>query len=183
MKQWLKTAIPVALLFAAFIALFVIEEKKIAALSQTEDCPLCRLDNAYHAPLVMNLTTGEVLELRVYEPHPIHAFELAEDQSGGYARLVAGAGLVVICDTTTHTASVTMPEEMGKINEDLFCRGCRSLLTAADAEGYAIISSYASEPLGVYAVKEGAMYEIRDYAVTISRDDRDRLEVNVVGTL
>ena len=186
MKQWLKRAGPILLLFAAFFALFVIEENRISALSQTksaDDCPLCRLSNLYHAPLIMNLVTGEVCEIRIYEPHHTLAFALAEEQKGGYSTLRAGGGLVAFCDATAHTASEAMPEYMSSINKNLFCSGCRSLISAAGAEGYAIINSYASEPLSVYSILEGAEYDIRNYHICVSRDGRERLIVDVTGTM
>lgn len=49
-------------------------------------CALCGSGDrmTYHAPCVLNLSTGEITELRIYLPHPVLVGELAEEQQGGH---------------------------------------------------------------------------------------------------
>jgi len=68
------------------------------SLPEPEQCALCELAHRCHAPALMNLATGEILEMRVYEPDPIRPWELAEEQRTGYFHISDGAGLRGWCD-------------------------------------------------------------------------------------
>lgn len=59
---------------------------------EPERCSL--YDNSsYHAPCILNLSTGELVELEIYDPHPYKVGEIAVEQPGGYFSFVRGAGL------------------------------------------------------------------------------------------
>ena len=52
------------------------------ALPVPERCSLC--DNLpRHAPYIVNLSTGELVELEIYDPHPHKIAEIAEEQPCG----------------------------------------------------------------------------------------------------
>ena len=59
---------------------------------EPEQCSLCA-GLPCHAPCIINLSTGEMLELAVYEPHPFIAGELAEEQQSETFSFVRGAGV------------------------------------------------------------------------------------------
>lgn len=46
-----------------------------------------------HAPCLVNLNTGEVGEIALYEPHHTLVGEIAEEQRGGYFCFMSVAGL------------------------------------------------------------------------------------------
>jgi hypothetical protein len=49
------------------------------AAQEEKNCCLCN-SFRYHAPCLIDLETGEMIELSVYEPHATKAGELAEEQ-------------------------------------------------------------------------------------------------------
>ena len=48
-------------------------------------------DLSRHGLCIINLSTGEKLELEIYEPHHFLVGEIAEEQPGGYFRFIRGA--------------------------------------------------------------------------------------------
>lgn len=79
----------VLLCIALFIILMIYTS---GPASEPERCALCD-DLARHAPCIINLNTGEKVELNVYEPHPFLVGEIADEQPGGYFSFVRGAGV------------------------------------------------------------------------------------------
>ena len=59
--------------------------KSFVLTPEPEICALCGGGIPYHAPVLVNLSTGEAGEIRVYDPDPRHRYELAEEQSTGTA--------------------------------------------------------------------------------------------------
>ena len=57
----------------------------LANSPEPEICALCGNGSgtSYHAPVLVNLSTGEIGELRVYNPDPHHRNEIAKEQSTG----------------------------------------------------------------------------------------------------
>ena len=72
MKMWLKilSAVLVIVIAATAILLFTKEEK---------ECCLCS-SFRYHAPCLIDLETGEMIELDLYFPHETLVAELADPQ-------------------------------------------------------------------------------------------------------
>ena len=58
-------------------------------------CAICE-SIPYHAPALVNLATGEVGELTVYEPHPFKVAELNPYQKVGHSVLSMQRDLMVI---------------------------------------------------------------------------------------
>lgn len=64
-------------------------------------------------------------------------------------------------------------------NTSKFCPSCRTLLRAAAPQGLAILDLYDMDNHKVYPVKIGASYTIRDYTVTVTREDQSyRIEAS-----
>ena len=59
---------------------------------EPERCSICD-DLSRHALCIINLSTGEKLELDLYEPHPFLVGEIAEEQPGGYFSFIRGASI------------------------------------------------------------------------------------------
>lgn len=79
--------------FALLLALLLILIRcALLQIQESMNCSICD-QNSYHAPCIINTQTGELLELRVYDPHPAKCGELAEIQRVGYFCLIQGAGV------------------------------------------------------------------------------------------
>ena len=57
-------------------------------IPEPAECVLC---DAFprHAPCLVDLNTGELHELAIYQPHHTKVAELSDEQYGGYMSLVA----------------------------------------------------------------------------------------------
>ncbi len=160
--------------------------RSIAATPQPEVCALCGNGHGprYHAPVLVNLSTGSVGELRVYDPDPQQKAGLAAKQSTGTFSFLHVAGLTGYRDTYSHTSHVTLTKELAPMDPSFFCRDCRALLAGASTKGYVLADLHDLDRITVYTVAEGAEYAIRDYAVSISCDkDLNSLSVDVTGCL
>ena len=73
MKIWEKVLIPALIvLIATAITVITVQSKPT--------CCLCS-SFRYHAPCLIDLETGDMVELALYDPHPTKGAELAEKQS------------------------------------------------------------------------------------------------------
>nr|WP_325254745.1 hypothetical protein [uncultured Oscillibacter sp.] len=144
-------AMVIGMLFTAFFAVGVflrgaVAERDMAwwksfvLMPEPEVCTLCGSGIPYQAPVLVNLSTGETGEMRVYDPDPQCRYELAEEQSTSTFSFLHVAGLTGCRDTCNHTSYVTLPENGAPISPVLFCRVCRVLLADAATEGYILDS-------------------------------------------
>lgn len=160
----------------------------LANSPEPEICVLCGngIGVSYHAPVVVNLSTGENGELRVYDPDPRQRNELAEEQSTGTFSFLNVAGLMGYRDTCNHSSHVTLPKEREwmPIAPSFFCRNCRTLLADTATTGYILVDLYNPDKITTYAIENGAEYSIRDYAVSISiQNELNCLSIDVTGLL
>ena len=152
------------------------------ALPEPEQCALCESVLRCHAPAVMNLATGETLEMRVYEPDPTRPWEIAREQRMDYFCLVYGAGLQGWCDGGI-ACHVNLRNGVA-MNDRLFCRKCRLPLALADRRGYVILALHDPECFQPYAIEKGWEYEINNYTVKIEKGDEPMsLSITTTGHL
>lgn len=160
----------------------------IANTPEPEICALCGNGSgiSYHAPVVVNLSTGESGEMRVYDPDPCRRNELAKEQSTGTFSFLNIAGIMGYRDTCDHTSHVILPKEREweLIDPSYFCRSCRTLLAGTATAGYLLVDLYDLDGITAYAIEDGAEYTIRDYTVSISMNKELKgLSVDVMGLL
>ncbi|MBQ3257087.1 MAG: hypothetical protein IJA67_06725 [Oscillospiraceae bacterium] len=148
-------------------------------------CALCRNQAGakVHAPCIVNLATGEVSELSVYDPHPTEIGEVTAAPKKGYTSFFTGAGAMIQQNPDLEYCEATLPRKEEPIEPGHFCYECRRILTEPDRNGYVIADMYNPEAVEVYTVWDGAKYEIRDYLVTVNRTDSGALEIEVHGLL
>lgn len=145
-------------------------------------CDLCG-GSRYHAPCLVNRSTGEVVELTVYDPHPKSGGEIAETQQTGTFRFIQGAGALGVRDTSAHTCTVQLSEEGGRMTAH-FCGECRELLSKPADSAFVLLDLYDLDAIQAYSVVDGADYAIRDYDVSVRYDaDAECLVVAVTGKL
>lgn len=187
MKTWLKenkcclqTAVMVALAFAlgwwagriatnrqAYAALW----EAIVTLPDPEDCALCGEITRHHALYLIDLSTGEMDKLTVYEADLSRPWEILpmDRQPTGTFNFQPCAGLMGVRDTSLHTFAVTLPEERKLINPAHFCQNCRTLLAGIELEGYVILNHYDLNHVRAYPVHKNSNQVIRDYRVTVDK--------------
>ena len=162
-RSFYKRTLIVTLALCAVIAIGVPIYRY--SLPEPKQCALCELAYRCHASALMNLATSEILEMRVYEPDPVRAWELAEEQRTDYFRISDGAGLRGWCDGGIATHAEL--REGVAMNDGLFCRKCRLLLAVAKRRGYTILDLHDPERFRPYAIIKGQTYEINGYTVSV----------------
>lgn len=146
-----------------------------------ENCALCG-GSRRHAPCLIDLSTGEVGELRVYTPHPYLAGEIADEQQTGTLDFFYCAGIMTTCDTNDHICRAYLPAETEPMASEQFCQDCRALVSGICTEGYVLADLHDLDDIQVYAIADGKSYIIRDYTVTVSgNENAEQLKVEVVG--
>lgn len=146
-------------------------------------CALCDRGENYHAPVLLNLSTGEIGALHVYHPNPVDMAELAVEQTTGSYRAVYLCGAQGYYDWG-NSCFVQLPAHPEPMRAALFCSHCREQLSETASNGYAVVDYYDLRDIQIYPVTDGAEYKIRDYTVLIYSDDvTDKVCICVRGTL
>jgi len=152
---------------------------------EPEVCALCRNGNGVkiHAPCIINLSTGEVAELNVYEPDPNVTGEVTTELNKGYFSFYSSAGANIMRNQENELCEATLPEDKKMIVPGHFCYNCRRIIADIDKNGYVIADMYDPEAVSVFKVWDGAKYEIRDYLVTVNKNENRCFEIEVHGLL
>lgn len=154
----------------------------IARVPEPEQCSLCG-DLSRHAPCIINLSTGEKLELDVYEPHPFLVGEIAEEQSGGYFSFIRGAGAEGY-KLGAESITITIPLKADRLNQQYFCNHCRELLADYKNQGYALADLKDIDNPVIYAINANTKAAFRCYEISVQEIKEDgNYEISIVGTL
>ena len=149
---------------------------------EPERCSLCD-DLSRHAPCIINLSTGEKLELDVYEPHPFLVGEIAEEQRGGYFSFVQGAG-VEGYKLGAESVTITIPVKSDRLDQQYFCNNCRELLADYRSQGYVLVDLKDTESPVVYAINADTKAAFRCYEISVQEIKEDgKYEISIIGTL
>lgn len=136
-----------------------------------------------HAPCLVNLHTGEIGEIALYEPHRTLVGEIAEEQRGGYFRFMSVAGLRGYLDACVPEAHVTVTDGIEKYEEKYFCSSCRELLETYSHCGFVLADLREPETPTIYPVEVGTEFEVRCYTVVITETGEGELDIYVVGSI
>lgn len=151
-------------------------------LSDPERCALCSEERRYQAPCLINLSTGQMGEMKVYTYGPTSQGKLdpREERFSATFSFPSCAGLTSARDTYSHTCKVPIPAKRELINPALFCKECRQLLAGAGLEGYVILDLYDRDHMQAYPLRDET---IRDYRITIHSGTNGSVELCVTGML
>lgn len=145
-------------------------------------CALCHAAPV-HAPSLLNIETGNLTELRIYEPHPVKAGELAAAQRGGYMGISMSGGLHMTIMPDSQQTTTTIPVQRPSLNKSNFCFECRDLLKSS-AGNYVLVDLYNEEDIQVFDIREGECCAVRCYTVIASfEDDPHHMTVINKGSL
>ena len=141
-------------------------------------CALCSNTTAanIYAPCIVNLATGEVAELAVYDQHPT---EVTAEGKKGYTSFYTGAGVVIQQNSDNGYCGASLPKKEDPMDPAYFCYDCRHRIAELDKDGYVIADLYDRENISVFKVIDGAEYRIRNYLVAVEKSDGGNLEVVV----
>ena len=153
-----------------------------ADVPASKECVLC---NAFprHAPCLVDLNSGKICELEIYQPHHTKVAELSDEQYGGYMSLVQFGdinGILLGADRVELEA----PAKATGIRDSLFCKDCRKLLKDSNCQGYILADLRTPATPSVWTIKDGISFSVRCYEIDITAaDDSETLIVVMRGTL
>lgn len=145
-----------------------------------EVCSICDFKGK-HSPCIVNLSTGEIGELKVYNS-PENEKIISEQWDGGTFSFVSVLGLHSWRDSWTQSNHCDVPIEGDIIKAEYYCEDCREVLLATSLRGYTIIDCFEDDTIVAYKIIEGEKYSIRKYDVTINIKDSNQGKYEVVTT-
>lgn len=149
--------------------------------SNPKRCAICD-SIPYHAPCLVNLKTGEVGELAVYEPHPFKSGELNEYQQGGTFSFMNIAGATGYRDGMNYELQITIPANENEYGEKFFCASCRKLISGHTEYGFLLIDlKIPDNPVPLSLVPDSRQ-SVRCYEIQVW-ENANGIEIVVQGTL
>lgn len=173
MKKYIFPAIAVILILICLIIILPAPNPK--------HCAICD-SISMHAPALVNLATGEVGELTVYEPHPFKVAELNEYQQGGTFSFIYVAGLNGYSDTANWETHITIPIDENEYEEKHFCKSCRERIAGRTEKGFLLLDLRTPESFDILSLDSEEIQLVRCYEVQ-TKQCLDEIEIVVNGTL
>lgn len=148
-----------------------------------KECILCT-EPPHHAPCLLNLATGEMGELTVYDSHPADGKMLSDEQMTGTFSFLYCAGLTGYRDTACELCHFDIPIGADKYNPSHFCSDCRTLLASYKGHSFILVDAFDEGSPLILPITESVIYELRCYRISTEYNpERIRYELTVNGTL
>ena len=163
------------------VILILILAHAILPAPEPERCAICD-SIPFHAPALVNLATGEVGELAVYDPHPFKVAELNEYQQGGTFCFIYSAGLNGYSDTANWETHITIPTNENEYEEKFFCKSCRILISGHTENGFLLLDLRTPDSFSILSLDSEDIQTVRCYEVQ-TKQSIDEIEIVVHGTL
>ena len=176
MKIWQR----ICSILLSGVLIFVVLTTVKGMFTQPVPCCLCNATR-YHAPCLVDLETGSVTELSVYDPHPTITGELAEEQytSGTFSFVTCGEAQGYR-DTAQKKIEIAVPDT--ELTEDsLLCNECKMRYSIDSEKRYILADLYEKEKIQCVSMVEQVFY-IRCYEVII-RNHESEFVIRINGTM
>ena len=164
--------------------------KSLVTTPEPETCAICSNSRGptFHAPCLLDLSTGQLTELMIYEPSCIYPGELAENQSLNHSVIMftkSGDPLFIDRLKDIQRCVTYISGQYGEpMNPAHYCRNCRAILARTATKGYVLLDLFRLDEIQVHPIEEGAEYNIRIYTVSVSHgQDSDHLTIANIGHL
>ena len=102
--------------------------KSLAITPESEICSVCQEGDGirYHAPVLVNLNTRKIWELKIYDNDPRTTWEVAEEQRwDDWVFTVIDDNATMSWSSVDHTNVAHIGEGLAKFNPSHFCRDCQ----------------------------------------------------------
>lgn len=174
MKMWQK-------LLSAVLVAFLLITTVLYLGREEKTCCLCN-SFRYHAPCLIDLETGNLIELDLYFPHDTKVAELADPQPQMASFSFIGFGNVTgLKQTDSKILELDIPC-FEKTTNPALCKLCRKQLKGLRLGRYALADLYDSENKRIIPIKDGLCVALRCYEITARKED-DVLKVRMIGNL
>ena len=166
------------------VALAISVVALVGCTSQDQkDCCLCD-SFRYHAPCLIDLETGDMIELDLYFPHETNVAELADPQpkmsTFSFVKLgnVFGTKL-----TDSKIIEIEVPCADTTRNPAL-CKDCRELLQGEYTGRYVLADLYDMEEKTLIPIEDNKEMVLRCYEIIMNQNkEKDRIIVTIQGIL
>lgn len=149
---------------------------------EPEQCPICE-SLMHHAPCLVNLSSGEITELELYQPHCSLVGEIADIQDSSTFSFFYAAGVQGTRTTSPYVIELPIPIGNPPAVLSAFCKECRSLLSDQPC-GFALIDLYDSENPVVFKIYDGFTVQLRCYQIDVVKiPDSNSFNLTIIGTL
>ena len=139
-------------------------------VSTDSNCCLCNAPR-YQAPCLIDLETGELLELSLYAPHATTSGELAEEQpevdTFSFVRL---GDLIGTKQTGNRIIEIKVPVQ-DTIKIPALCRNCQKQLQYSFEGRYVLADLYDAEDISLIPITGGAEMVIRCYSISMAMSE------------
>ena len=150
-----------------------------------KECCLCNCFR-YHAPCLVDLRTGDLIELSIYLAHETKAAELAEPRidQGTFSFVILGDA-VGYCDTTKERVEIEIPVE--QTDNPILCKDCITKLSDGNTDRYMLADLYA--PLDdrknhkLIPITDNMNIDLRCYTISTTAEESGVLRLVVQGSL
>ena len=175
MKTWQKR-------ISLILAVVVVVVASLFLALESKECCLCS-SFRYHAPCLVDLKTGEMIELRLYEDHPTLVAELSEEQShNGTFSFVRLNGVSGTKQTGPERVDLLVPTEA--VLFPALCIDCRQQLPAGLVNRFVLADLHGMEEKHLIPIVADTTLSLRCYDITMETDaEKDGIAVVISGTL
>ena len=176
MKVWQKAFCVVLIVIIAATAILLSTQVK-------KECCLCS-SFQYHAPCLIDLETGKMIELDLYFPHETLVAELADPQpeTGTFSFVSIGnVSGTKLTDSKVIELRVPLAD---KTSNPALCKGCRRLLPSGYSGRYILADLYDKDNKAFTPIETGSTVTIRCYEISMLKDgEKEEISVIIQGIL
>ena len=175
LKMWQKR---ISLLLA--VAVVVVASLFLAF--ENKECCLCS-SFRYHAPCLIDLKTGELIELRLYQDHHTLVAELAKEQPHyGTFSFVRLNGVSGTKQTGPERVDLFVPNET--VFFPALCNKCKQQLPSGLTSRFVLADLYGMEDKYIIPIVADTALSLRCYDISMERDaEKDGIAVIILGIL
>jgi hypothetical protein len=164
------------------LAVVVVVVASLFLALESKECCLCS-SFRYHAPCLVDLKTGEMIELRLYEDHPALVAELSEEQSHNgtfsFIRLNGVSGTKL---TGPEKVELLVPNET--VLFPALCNKCKQQLPSGLASRFVLADLHGMEDKYLIPIVADTALSLRCYDISMEADaEKDGIAVVILGTL
>ena len=175
MKMWQKVVSVVLVLVLIVVAVLVLNREQ-------KECCLCS-SFRFHAPCLIDLETGEIIELDLYFPHETKVAELADPQPemGTFSFVILGnVKGTKLTDSKIIELDVPVSE---KTTNPALCQNCRKQLGGLIVGRYVLADLYDKEEKTLIPIGSDLSVVLRCYEITAKEIEPGMVNIIIQGIL
>lgn len=151
-------------------------------IPEPASCVLCDTYSR-HAPCLVDLNSGEIRDLEIYQLDYTGDGELYDTQRGGYLSFISMGEISGVL-LGAESVELEVPSKASAMAEGIFCNNCRQMLKDSKCQGYVLADLHAPKTPTVWSIQDGISFSVRCYDVTITKSDKPgKLKIVMNGTL